>query len=202
MAKEIKASLYHCLKLPPKERHQYCPMNSWCSYRKGLPFTNKPHHLAPVFQKHLDVIYGRLTDPALLARCLPGYTQNANESINALVWMRCPKHKWHGQKRVEMATAAATLHFSSGAQAKHLVMERAEIPPGTHTAKASKRRDSLRVQKAQQRSSDAHKSYRQVRSLARKRDQEMQAQREGTVYLAGGFNDLDLLAAPPKKRRK
>ena len=72
-----------------------------------------------LFEKHLRPIYERLSDPALLARRLPGFTQNANESVNSLVWIRCPKHKWHERKRIKLATASATLHFSAGATAIH-----------------------------------------------------------------------------------
>ena len=162
MKTEIKAGLYHCLKLPPKERHRYCPNNSWCRYKKKIPCPDKPHHLDPVFEKHLELIYDRLSDPALLARCLPGYTQNANESINALVWARCPKHKWHGRKRIEMATASATLQFSSGASAKHDVMVKAGLAVGCHTRIESKRRDLERIGKAEKRISDQHKEYRVI----------------------------------------
>ena len=38
---------------------------------------DKPYHLDPVFENHLRPIYERLSDPALLARCLPELTQNA-----------------------------------------------------------------------------------------------------------------------------
>jgi len=93
MRNDIGAGLYHSLKIDDKQRHQYCEPNSWCKYKKKLPCPNKPHHLDLVFQSHLEPIYDRLSDPALLQRCLPGYTQNANESINALVWARCPKNK-------------------------------------------------------------------------------------------------------------
>ena len=68
MGTEIKAGLYHCLKLPLKERRQYCPSNSWCKYKKGSPCPDKPHHLDPVFKKCLEPIYDRLSDPTLLAR--------------------------------------------------------------------------------------------------------------------------------------
>ena len=47
----------------------------------------------PVFKKCLEPIYDRLNDPALLASCLPGKAKNLNESINALVWNKCPKSK-------------------------------------------------------------------------------------------------------------
>ncbi|EDO41327.1 predicted protein [Nematostella vectensis] len=121
-------------------------------------------------------------DPALLARCLPGYTQNANESLNALVWARCPKHKWHGRERVEMDVGSAAIHFSLGATGKHEIMRRAGIEVGSHTEKESKRRDRGRVEKAEKRASDQHKKYRQARSLARKRDEELRLEREGTTW--------------------
>ena len=60
--------------------------------------------------------------PALLSGCLPGYTQ----SINALVWNICPKHRWYGNKQVASAAASAALYFSCGAKVKH-VMEKAGI---------------------------------------------------------------------------
>ena len=127
---EIMAGLYHSMKLRNKERHKYCPNNSWCRYNKKIPCPDKPHHLDPVFEKYLHPIYERLSDPALLSRCLPGFTQNANESINSLVWIRCPKHKWHGRKRILLATASVTLQFSAGATAKHKVMARAWLAVG------------------------------------------------------------------------
>ena len=44
MKTEILAGLFHCLKLPNKERHQSCPATSRCKYKNGLPCPNKPHH--------------------------------------------------------------------------------------------------------------------------------------------------------------
>ena len=95
-------------------------------------------------EKHLRPIYERLSDPALLARCLPGYTQNANKSVNSLVWVRCPKHKWHERKRIELATASA-VYFSGGPTVKHEVRPRAGLAVGAHTRKASNRRNSRRT---------------------------------------------------------
>ena len=75
MQEEIKAGLYRCLKIPNQERHKYCPINSWCKFKKRLPCPNKPHHLDSVFKEPLEKIYDRLSEPALLIRCLPGYTR-------------------------------------------------------------------------------------------------------------------------------
>ncbi|CAH3121079.1 unnamed protein product [Pocillopora meandrina] len=51
---------------------------SWYKFKRGLPCPDKPHHLDSVFKEPLEKIYDRLSEPALLIICLPGYTQNAN----------------------------------------------------------------------------------------------------------------------------
>lgn len=138
----------------------------------------------------------------LLARCLPGFTQNANESVNSLVWVRCPKHKWHGRKRIELATASAALHFSAGATAKHEVMAKAILAVGAQTRKESSRRDSGRIKKAEKRIQEQHKKYRVARRQARQRDEEQRRQKEGTTYSAGAFNELTVTTEPARKRKK
>ena len=64
MQVEIKAGLYHCLKISNQERHKYCPVNSWCKFKKGLPCPNKPHHLDGVFKEPLEKINDRLSEPS------------------------------------------------------------------------------------------------------------------------------------------
>ena len=46
----------------------------------------------------LRPVFMALSDSKLLARCVRGATQNRNECINSLVWIRCPKHKFHSAK--------------------------------------------------------------------------------------------------------
>jgi len=189
MKREIKAGLYHSCKLPDKERHQHCP-TTWCSYKKSggrKPIENKSHHLDPVFIDFLTPVYDRLTNDSLLERCLPGHTQNPNESLNSLIWSRCPKHKWFGRKRVEMAAISAILQFSSGATAKHTVMELADIPLGMQTATASMRKDSIRVKKANKRTSEKSKKERRAKRRNAIRVEEHRTEQEGTTYEAGGF---------------
>lgn len=66
-------------------------------------------------------------------------------------------------------------------------MVKACIAVGTYTRTASKRRDSGRVSQAEKRIHEQHK-YRLARSQARKRDENMRLQKEGTTYEAGAFN--------------
>ena len=190
MQREIKAGLFHSLKLPDKERHKYCPNNLWCHFKRKLSCPDKPHHLDAVFKDLLEPIYDRLSDPSLLERCLPGFNQNRNESINSLVWIRCPKHKWFGCNRVEMAGISAALHFSNGATSKHAVMAKSGIPVGVHTIQGSVRRDQQRVQQASLRVSEQYKKVRQAIRQSKLKAEEERAQKEGVTYKAGAFNDL------------
>jgi len=106
------------------------------------------------------------------------------------------KHKWHGRKRIELATEPATLHFSAGATAKHEVMVKAGLAFGAHTRKESRRRDSeKRIQEQQKR-------CRVARRQARQRDEEQRRQKEGTTYNAGAFSELTVTTEPVMKRKK
>ena len=106
MQKAIMAMLYHTCELRKhNERHKFCPEgpDSWCSYKREGKLQRKDHHLDPVFLELLLPEFERLSEYSLLLRCLPGYSQNANESINSLVWNRAPKHHNKGPKAIEMA---------------------------------------------------------------------------------------------------
>ena len=146
--KAIMAVLYHTCKISDEtERHKYCPkgVDSWCSYQRNGTFKRKDHHLDEVFLDLLLPEFTRLSDYLLLLRCLPGYSQNANESINGLVWNRAPKHHYKGLKSVEMAAMSAIMHFNSGASSKHDVMRAANIPPGEFTGEGSAKKDKSRI---------------------------------------------------------
>ena len=41
--------------------------------------------------RKLKPIYEKLPKPELIDKCLHGLTQNECESLNSLVWQRCPK---------------------------------------------------------------------------------------------------------------
>ena len=55
-----------------------------------------------------------LTNPTLLRRCLRGATQNANESINSVVWSILPKAKYHGYRSIRGAAAISSIFFNRG----------------------------------------------------------------------------------------
>ena len=67
-----------------------------------------------VFVDALKPIFTRLTNEDILQRCLKGFTQNQNESLNGTVWNRCPKTRFCGQQRVQVAVCEAVCQFNAG----------------------------------------------------------------------------------------
>ena len=197
MQKDIKASLYHSVKLENNElRHQFCPKGktSWCSYQKDkalgiVPrFENSDHHLDKIFLDFSLPIYTRLSDPKLLRRCVPGYSQNVNESLNGLVWNRCPKHKNRGFKQVEIAACSACLQFNVGATGRHEVMEKLNVPPGRLTLQGSAQKDR-RVKQSLKRATKIAQHARQVKRNAQQKEEERRKRTEDVTYASGGFNE-------------
>ena len=129
-----------------------------------------------------------LSESKLLERCVLGTTQNCSESINSLVWVRCPKHKHHGAKAIRCAAASAILHFHKGAESRKKVMERLGIPAGSHTSCSVNIKDTKRLQKADiKQATIKEKKRRQGLQLARTRREEALQEKEEVSYESGGF---------------
>jgi hypothetical protein len=206
----VKAVLYHTVKIDDgKKRHQYCPdgESSWCSYKRdkaagtNAPFLNKSHHLDPVFLEFLTPLFDRLSEKKLLKRCLPGLSQNANESVNSLVWNRCPKHRNRGVKSVETAAASAIMQFNIGAEGRHEVMKELEISAALYTKAGSERKNKRRVKQANLRAQKSFKEARQKIRQAKLVEEARLKTLEGTTYESAAFNE-DCLEGPSKRKRK
>ena len=60
-------------------------------------------------------IFEELSTDELLLKCLHGQTQNANESLNNMVWLKCPKRFFGKRSTLEIGVNAALLDFNEGA---------------------------------------------------------------------------------------
>ena len=106
MTKAVKATLLHCNSTDETPRHHLCPAGekSWCKWQaaqaKGIEYH---HHKAPIPEAILHLlkpIYDWLGSPALLEKCIDGYTQNANEALHSVIWRLCPKKLFLGKTSV------------------------------------------------------------------------------------------------------
>ena len=133
MEDAIMASLFHVSNF-----HQYCPetTNSWCLYQKDkINGTNtyKVREELPVNARQLVYpIYKDLTKPELLRKCLHGKTQNANESLNGMIWERLPKIRYCGLPKLEMGVFDAVSNFNYGSKASMDIFKYFNIVPGAY----------------------------------------------------------------------
>lgn len=170
MRRDIHATYFHKISTDDKPRHEYCSP-SWCWWQAREQA--RVAHDDPEYEAELEhdpplnaevaekiwPIYEELSRDDLLERCLGGYTQNANESLNAIIWKFAPKHLHSGSKTVEIAAYIAASIFNEGFLAILWIMQDMKIEIGArsfeYAAFVHKRREK---QKATRRSKSTHEA--------------------------------------------
>ena len=175
------------------KQHRFCAPgeSSWCKWQQDLATETSTYKaddcLPEVFLELLQPTFMTLSDTKLLERCVLGTTQNPNECINSIVWIRCPKHKHHGAKVIRCAAASAVCHFHQGAECKKMIMEKLSIPGGKYTSHAFNLKDRKRLRKADLQVTEKEKKHRQGLQLVRTRREEALREMEGVTYESGAF---------------
>ena len=187
----VLAILYHSCKSDDNEaRHQYCPDNDFCEYRNKGTMSDKDHHLDGRFLELLKPIFVRLSNKDFLERCIPGYTQNQNESFHSLIWKRCPKHLWRGPRVVAVATNMAAFAFNCGAvKGRNRIVSGLNLEMGAHALSIAEKKDLCRLTSSESKAREVTKRKREVDRRAKKRREEDHVEIEGVVYTRlGHFN--------------
>lgn len=157
MKKDIWAIFYHLIEDDKKtleEQHQSCPQdeNTWCKFRldkhNNTASYNNASRLPVAFIAELKPIFERLSNDNLLDRCLSGLTQNQNESINGLLWLHCPKTKFCGKSRVELAVAETTCEFNEGAGCKAVLLDAMNVSISANLLRGLRKEDTRRENNA------------------------------------------------------
>ncbi|KAG8227028.1 hypothetical protein J437_LFUL006648 [Ladona fulva] len=93
MKDTIWATFFHKPSTDEQPKHDKCPpgQESWCLWQ-GVKVTENLknyNHRTPLHSDVVDAIcpiYESLTEKKLLQRCVGGFTQNLNESLNSVIW--------------------------------------------------------------------------------------------------------------------
>ena len=128
-----------------------------------------------------------LGSDALLSKCLHGQTKNVNESINNLIWTRCPKRVYVGNSVFKTAVASAVIAFNDGSQGLLPLFERFGIDCGYFTTEGSKKSDSSRIKLCNRKSTDKEKLRRKKLRAIRKGFNDKHHAEEGETYSSGAF---------------
>ena len=68
-----------------------------------------------------------LSKEELLKRCLHGKKQNANESLNNIVWLKYPKTVFINRENIEFSVNSAVFQFNDSAHGISNVLEQFSI---------------------------------------------------------------------------
>lgn len=113
--------------------------------------------------KAIRPIYQQLSSDNLLERCVGGFTQNANESMNNLIWRIAPKVQHSGAHIVQIASNIAACTFNEGAVAYLLIMHALQINIGRNCAIYCEYQDRRRIDSAEVQAQEATREGRIAR---------------------------------------
>ena len=194
MRKAVGAVLYHCSDANNLEsRHQFCPLSatSWCKYKVDQVngtnnYVEKPGLPIPL-RKKLEPIFRELSTPELLERCLHGNTQNSNESLNGLIWARCPKTIFVSRSVLEMSVSSAILIFNSGKRGLFDVFTNCGLEIGSYTETFCYLEDASKVIRLNIKSTKAVKKRRKTLRSVKMGFVDKEAEEEPS-YASGAYN--------------
>eukprot|EP00745_Piridium_sociabile_P026529 TRINITY_DN42399_c0_g1_i2.p1 TRINITY_DN42399_c0_g1~~TRINITY_DN42399_c0_g1_i2.p1 ORF type:complete len:139 (-),score=27.29 TRINITY_DN42399_c0_g1_i2:131-547(-) len=131
-------------------------------------------------------IFKDLANTQLLKKCLEGYTQNANESLNNLIWKCSPKSRHHGLVVVQTGTAIAASLFNDGAVTIVRILESMDIHISKYCRNFCENKDCARIICAERRATEESFAARRARRRRRLALEDQQEETEGFPYQAGG----------------
>ena len=192
MKKDIGAALYHCVQFDSEDqRHIFCPKTamSWCKYQADI--INDTHTYKSKVGIHRKIfslvkpVFMELSDDALLKKCLHGQTQNNNESLNGLIWKKCPKDVYVGRTTLEMGVDSAVINFNAGSSRIIDVMKEYGIQDGYYTNVFCCKKDEERIKECNRKHGEKGKASRKRHRAIRKGFGDKEKEKEGVVYGAG-----------------
>lgn len=177
MKDAIWATFYHYSSTDEQPHHEKCPQgsDSWCSWQKANAdnklddYTHDYTALPEVVLTAIKPIYNDLSDDNLLERCIGGFTQNNNESINHVIWKIAPKEMHSGIKIVEIAANIGACIFNEGVRSILQIMQILDVKTGRNAHCWAESADTQRIRYAERSATRASKEAR-TRLTQRKKD--------------------------------
>lgn len=176
MKKAIWATYYHYASTDAKPQHENCPSgeDSWCEWQKAAA-SNKLNNFKHSYSalptdvlQGIKPIYEDLSKDALLERCIGGFTQNNNESLNQLIWKIALKVESGSAIIVEFASSVAACVFNEGCKAYLTFLEEMGISTGPSCHGWALLTDDIRMNRADERAAETAKNDRIRRRLDQK----------------------------------
>ena len=190
MRENVWGVWFHKASTDEKPLHHFCTPK--CPYKKAeaegrLQDYKHKTNLPAAVMDTIKPVFKDLAKTELLRKCVEGYTQNSNESVNGLIWKLCPKHKNHGLTTVNTAVALAVTLFNDGAKTYASVLEELKLTVGSFTQLFINQVDAERINNAQRQARLTSHEARIARRRAALMQNEELTRQEGNPYAAGAY---------------
>ena len=195
MKKAIGTVLFHCLESEcDEQRHLFRTRteNSWRKWQSDQ-ITGKETYktkisLPSAIKTLIKPIFVDLSNNSLLEKCLHHKTQNVNESLNGLIWNRCPKSVNCSNKIIKIGVCSAIIAFKDGFYGLEKVFHELHFLPGYFFGSGALKSYNKRVVNSSRKASDATEKARKHLRAVRKGHLDMAAEKEGgESYKSGAF---------------
>ena len=134
----------------PRSGESLCKFQADKINDTGL-YKNKPG-LPSVVRDAIKPVFMDLYDNNLFKKCLHGQTQNNNESLNSVIWKRCPKDVFVGRSTLEMGVASAVISFNDVQKGILKAIENLSMNPSENCIRYCNERDNTRIKEMEKKS--------------------------------------------------
>ena len=134
-------------------------------------FTNISQAFTGKYSKKIKPVFMELSNDNLLKKCLHGNTKNTNESINGVIWKKCPK---------EVCESNHTRN--EGANRIPDVIKDYGLREGQITNIFCVKKDESRIKESNHKASEQGKTSRKMLRAKRKGFGDREKEREGLVH--------------------
>ena len=186
----VGAVLYHCTEFNNSEsRHQFCPRgpDTWCKYWKDPENYQAKKGMPIVIHQLVKPMFTDLSNESLLLKCLHGKTQNTNESINNIIWTKCPQNIYVERNVLEMGVASAVINFNDGNCGILNVFTNDGMQAVYFTKMFCLKKDESRIQRMDKKTNKQTKQQRKRLTVIRKNIVDKNKEKEGVFYESGAF---------------
>ncbi|KAK7111401.1 hypothetical protein V1264_011038 [Littorina saxatilis] len=190
MREHVWAIYWHKQSTDKEPHHKLCPEK--CTYKTAerdnkLADYKHTSSLPKYVMEMIKPVFTDLSASALLTRCLGGYTQNPNESLNSQIWKYCPKKKAHGIDTVEAAVAIAVGVFNDGSRTFGDILSQLNLTVGKFARACFSAKDTRRIKRAQKEAQESSHEARIARRQERLKKNEASVEAEGFPYQSGAY---------------
>ena len=189
MKQDISAIFRHRLSTDENPNHSLCPdgVDTWCKYKKNPSQYKHSNPLPKAVAVYIKPIFDRLSKDELLSRCADGYTQNAAESFNNLLWHFCPKNTFVGMVPLNICKSFSVIVYNEGYQKLQDLFPKLGLNVAELTVKTFEQRDHNRIYLANRNVQEKQKKIREANRKRRLGLEDNVNESEGTVYQAASF---------------